>query len=139
MVNQPSDRISLCEQAEHPPCVICLGSLGRGDDHRAEVREQGPPVRADMDLHTDEGERGHSLPLQGRGPLPNPARHRAETAAGSTDRPRESNQHGLADRTQTSNRLSKIPLLSQPLYLPSRSVCFHQPGRRIPRVAHRTV
>ena len=118
LVDQHSDRTPLCEQAEHSPPVKWFGSLGRGDSHRAQVREQRPPVRADMDLRTDQGKRGHSIPLQGRRPLPNPARHRTKAARSPPSRSREGHQHRLASRTETPNRLSKIRCMGSSLYRP---------------------
>jgi len=56
LVHQHSDRTRLCEQAEHAPRVKWFGSLGRGDDHRPQISEQRPRVRADMDLRTDQSE-----------------------------------------------------------------------------------
>jgi len=56
LVDQRSDRTSLCDQAEHSPPVKLFGPLRCRDSDRAKVREQRPPVRADMDLRTDQSE-----------------------------------------------------------------------------------
>jgi hypothetical protein len=40
--------------------------------------------------------------------MPNSARHRTQAAPDSTDRPRDGDEHGVASRTQTPNRLNII-------------------------------